>query len=163
FQIVNLNRMGMETPGGSSNMLASVLNYWTPTNPTNTMTGLGIAPSSSIMTSRWVEDGSFIRLQNVTLQWELPARWTDHFSMQHLADGAAAGLLSAQSVPADRSGSRDRLGRDRQLVHGRLEPAVLHSRLADSHGSAVRPDHYHPDQRLALRAGHVHAHRVERV
>src|SRR5205807_4264 len=84
FQIVNLNRMGMETPGGSSNMLASVLNYWTPTNPTNTMTGLGIAPSSSIMTSRWVEDGSFIRLQNVTLQWELPARWTDHFSMQHL-------------------------------------------------------------------------------
>ena len=93
FQIVNLNRMGMETPGGSSNMLTSVLNYWSPTNPTNSMTGIGIAPSSSIMTSRWVEDGSFIRLQNVTLQWELPARWAGHFSMQHLRF-----YLSAQNI-----------------------------------------------------------------
>jgi hypothetical protein len=93
FQVVNLNRLGMETPGGSSNMLASVLDYWSPTNPTNTMTGLGIAPSSSIMTSRWVEDGSFVRLQNVTVQWELPPRWSGHFGIQQVRT-----YLSAQNL-----------------------------------------------------------------
>ena len=93
FQVVNLNRLGMETPGGSSNMLTSVLNHWSPTNPTNTMTGIGIGPSSNIMTSRWVEDGSFVRLQNVTVQWELPARWSGHFGMQHLRF-----YLSAQNI-----------------------------------------------------------------
>ena len=67
FQVVNVSRAGMETPGGSSNMLTSVLNYWTPTNPTNAMTALNVSPFDGL-TSRWVEDGSFVRLQNVTVQ-----------------------------------------------------------------------------------------------
>jgi TonB-linked SusC/RagA family outer membrane protein len=74
FKIANLNRQGMETPGGDSNMLPSVLEYWSPTNPTNQMTGLGIGPFDG-MTSRWIEDGSFIRLQNVTVGWTLPRRF----------------------------------------------------------------------------------------
>ena len=48
FQVVNLNRLSLSTPGGSTNMLASVLNYWTPTNPTNDMTALGIGPASAV-------------------------------------------------------------------------------------------------------------------
>ena len=83
FQVVNLNRMGMETPGGSTNMLRSVLDYWTPSNPTNTMTGLGIGPNS-LMTSRWVEDGSFVRLQNVTLAWAVPQRFSTRLGMGQL-------------------------------------------------------------------------------
>jgi TonB-linked SusC/RagA family outer membrane protein len=71
FMVANLNRQGMETPGGDSNMLPSVLNYWSPTNPTNAMTALGIGPFDG-MTSRWLEDGSFVRLQNVTLGWNVP-------------------------------------------------------------------------------------------
>jgi hypothetical protein len=73
FQVVNLNRQSLETPGQNANQMRTVLNYWTPQNPTNAMTGLGIAPYDG-MTSRWVEDGSFVRLQNVTLGWELPSR-----------------------------------------------------------------------------------------
>ena len=83
FQVVNLNRMGMETPGGSTNMLRSVLDYWTPSNPANTMTGLGIGPNS-LMTSRWVEDGSFVRLQNVTLAWAVPQRFSTRLGMGQL-------------------------------------------------------------------------------
>ena len=48
------------------------------------MTGLGIGPSTSIMTSRWVEDGTFVRLQNVTLQWDVPERFSGHFGMRQL-------------------------------------------------------------------------------
>jgi TonB-linked SusC/RagA family outer membrane protein len=74
-KVVNLNRQGMETPGDNVNTLRSTLNYWSPTNPTNEMTGIGIGPFGS-MSSRWVEDGSFVRLQNVTLGWQVPERLT---------------------------------------------------------------------------------------
>jgi TonB-dependent starch-binding outer membrane protein SusC len=80
FKVVNLNRQGMETPGSSSNTLRSVLNYWTPSNPTMSMTALGQGPYSD-MTSRWIEDGSFVRLQNVTLAWTIPARYSGRLGL----------------------------------------------------------------------------------
>lgn len=83
FQVVNVNAMGMETPGGSSNMLRSVLNYWTPTNPTNTMTALNVSPNSNL-TSRFVEEGSFVRLQNVTAEWTVPRRFSGRLGMGDL-------------------------------------------------------------------------------
>ena len=83
FQVVNISRAGMETPGSSLNTLASVLSYWTPTNHTNTMTALNIGPYDA-MTSRWVEDGSFVRLQNVTIGWELPPQLSGRLGMRQL-------------------------------------------------------------------------------
>jgi TonB-linked SusC/RagA family outer membrane protein len=80
FKVVNLNRQGMETPGASSNQLTSVLNYWSPTNHTNSMTGLGIGPYPD-MTSRWIEDGLFVRLQNVTAAWTVPARFSSRVGL----------------------------------------------------------------------------------
>jgi TonB-linked SusC/RagA family outer membrane protein len=82
-KVVNLNRQGMETPGDNVNTLRSTLDYWSPTNPTNSMTGLGIGPFGS-MSSRWVEDGSFVRLQNVTLGWQVPQRLTARANMSNL-------------------------------------------------------------------------------
>jgi len=79
-KVVNLNRQGMETPGSDVNTLRSTLDYWSPTNPTNSMTGMGIGPFGS-MSSRWVEDGSFVRLQNVTLGWDVPPRLTSRANM----------------------------------------------------------------------------------
>src|SRR5207248_802710 len=83
--------------------------------------------------------------------------------LQRLAHRGARGLLHAHRLPRDRAGSEDRARWDRRLVHRRLEPAVLHPRLADPHRSAVRPNHHHTDQRLTLRAGQLHARPVERV
>lgn len=82
-KVVNLNRQGMETPGDNVNTLRNTLGYWTPTNPTNEMTGLGIGPFGS-MSSRWVEDGSFVRLQNVTLGWDVPTRLTSRANVSVL-------------------------------------------------------------------------------
>jgi TonB-linked SusC/RagA family outer membrane protein len=82
-KIVNLNRQGMETPGSDVNTLRSTLSYWTPTNPTNEMTALGVGPFGS-MSSRWVEDGSFVRLQNVTLSWDVPPRLSTKAGMANL-------------------------------------------------------------------------------
>jgi len=73
----------MSTPGGSTNMLPSVLSYWTSTNPTNTMTALNVGPNSNL-TSRWMEDGSFVRLQNVTLAWVVPRPLSSRLGMGQL-------------------------------------------------------------------------------
>jgi TonB-dependent starch-binding outer membrane protein SusC len=70
-ELVNLTRHSLSTPGGTGNQLAGTLDYWSPSNPDATMTGIGIGPYDG-MTSRWVEDGSFLRLQNVTLGVEVP-------------------------------------------------------------------------------------------
>lgn len=91
-KVVNLNRQGMETPGDNVNTLRSTLNYWSPTNPTNEMTGLGIGPYNA-MTSRWVEDGSFVRLQNVTLGWDVPQQLSARARL-----GSARLYLSGQNL-----------------------------------------------------------------
>ncbi|MFL5605688.1 MAG: hypothetical protein ACJ8AD_04510, partial [Gemmatimonadaceae bacterium] len=92
FMIANLNRQGMETPGGDTNMLPSVLDYWSPTNPTNAMTALGVGPFDG-MTSRWLEDGSFVRLQNVTVGWDVPERFTSR-----IGSGQSRLYLSGQNL-----------------------------------------------------------------
>jgi hypothetical protein len=82
-EVVNLNRQGMESPGASTNQLRRVLDYWSPENPTNSMTGLGIGGVDA-MTSRWIEDGSFIRVQNITLAYDVPARLTGRVGVGQL-------------------------------------------------------------------------------
>lgn len=82
-KVANLNRQGMETPGDATNTLRNTLNYWTPGSGIQNMTGIGIAPFNA-MTSRWVEDGSFVRLQNVTLTWAVPQRLAGRVNMSSL-------------------------------------------------------------------------------
>ncbi len=83
MKVVNLNRQGMETPGDNVNTLRKTLKYWTPGSGINDMTGVGIGPFNA-MTSRWVEDGSFVRLQNVTLGWDVPRRLSSRLNMSNL-------------------------------------------------------------------------------
>ena len=90
--VANLNRQGMETPGSSTNMTTAVLNYWTPSNPTNDMTALGVGPYDG-MTTRWLEDGSFVRLQNMTLGWDIPERYTTR-----IGAGKVRAYLSGQNL-----------------------------------------------------------------
>src|SRR5256886_17361018 len=45
------------------------------------MTALTVSPFDGL-TSRWVEDGSFVRLQNVTVQWDVPERLGARFGMR---------------------------------------------------------------------------------
>ena len=71
-------------------------------------------------------------------------------------DGDAGRLSHAGELSLDGERPEDRVGRDRQLVHGRLEPGVLHPRLADDLGGAERADHSDQrDERLEVRGGPV--------
>lgn len=65
--IFNLNKYEMESMTGVSNQSASVLDRWTPANPSNDMPRASSAGSPYQVTSHQVEDGSYIRLKNVQL------------------------------------------------------------------------------------------------
>jgi TonB-linked SusC/RagA family outer membrane protein len=70
-QVYNLIRYTFENPGGGRNLYAGVADRWTPTNPNNEYAGVlqgGRLPISD----RFMEDGSFVRLKNVTIGYTLP-------------------------------------------------------------------------------------------
>jgi hypothetical protein len=57
----------LESLTGIHNQSTAVLDRWTPTNPSNTIPRANPAGSPYQVTSRQVEDGSYIRLKNVQL------------------------------------------------------------------------------------------------
>lgn len=70
-QLYNLLRYSLEDPLGGRNLLAGVADRWTPTNPSNDFAGASQGGRLSY-SDRFVEDGSFLRLRNITLGYTLP-------------------------------------------------------------------------------------------
>src|SRR5687767_12794471 len=75
-QILNLGRRFFENVEGSQNQLSHVLNRWrSPSDPGN-----GVIPRANgsttgmnnAVSSRWVEDASYLRINNITLGYQLP-------------------------------------------------------------------------------------------
>lgn len=72
--ILNANRLIFESGWKSqTNQLASYANRWTPSNPTSD-TPRAAATGSEEYSSRVIEDGSFLRLKNVSLGYTIPSR-----------------------------------------------------------------------------------------
>ncbi len=75
--ILNIGRYLTERNDGLSTAL---LNRWTPTNENTNIPGhnqVGTRRNSS----RWVEDGSYIRIKNITLGYNLPSKVTESLSI----------------------------------------------------------------------------------
>ena len=70
--MLNFTRMELEWVNGKGNQMTTVLNRWTPTN-TDTDIPKASGTYSSITSTRWVEDGSYIRLRNISLGYNMPA------------------------------------------------------------------------------------------
>ena len=63
------------------------VNHWTPSNPSNVYSRATYnddAEGSNIPSSAWVEDGSFLKLKNVTIGYTLPIDLTKRFYMSKL-------------------------------------------------------------------------------
>jgi len=69
--VYNFTRMELDGLYGKSNTLADVLNRWTPEN-TNTDIPRANGTHAIASSTRWVEDGSFIRLKDLSLGYNLP-------------------------------------------------------------------------------------------
>ncbi|MBS9462888.1 TonB-dependent receptor [Flagellimonas sp. 389] len=66
--------------GETRNSLANVVNFWNGEGTSNTVQALGEAPGS--MSSRYIHDGSYIRLQNLSLGFNLPRPVLDRLKMK---------------------------------------------------------------------------------
>src|SRR6185437_8732709 len=81
-----LDALEVQTAGLSGlyqNQLASTANFWTPSNPNSNIPAPrgGLGNPNVVMSDRWLETASFLRLQNVRLGYSLPARWAKRVAM----------------------------------------------------------------------------------
>ena len=81
-EIANIQNFGLLDFSGNQ-MLELTLNRWTPENPSTiwprVASGVG-----NLFSDRVIEDGSFVRLQNVTIGYNLPKDVTDKLKINSL-------------------------------------------------------------------------------
>ena len=75
--ILNSNRFELESGNGLSNASVAMLDRWTPDNPSNEYARANRNADYLHMSDRYLEDGSYIRLQLVSLGYNLPASWLE--------------------------------------------------------------------------------------
>ena len=91
--IQNVNRMVFEgATTNFQNQFKTVKDRWTPENQTNTINRIGGAGIIAY-SSRTIEDGSFLRLKTVALNYTLPAKWLSAAKVR-----SARVYLSAQNL-----------------------------------------------------------------
>lgn len=96
-KILNLSRRFFENLEGTSNNLTTVLDRWRSSD----QPGNGIVPRANSRTTgqnnavstRWVEDGSFLRIQNITFGYQIPENIIGKIKLQ-----SARIYVSAQNL-----------------------------------------------------------------
>ncbi|NII28465.1 TonB-dependent receptor [Pseudoflavitalea sp. X16] len=86
--IYNANRITFEgNTNGRKNMnqYASYINRWTPENPTNENFRAGGEGVIGYHSSKYVEDGSYLRLKTLSLDYSLPTRYIKRLFMSSLS------------------------------------------------------------------------------
>jgi TonB-linked SusC/RagA family outer membrane protein len=84
--IYNQTRQIIESQSDPLNQSTRVLNHWTPTN-TNTDIPRPVRNDpngNNRFSNRWVEDGSYVRLKNLTVAYNFPTTLTKHAAIQNL-------------------------------------------------------------------------------
>lgn len=83
-EIVNFNRIQLESFDGYQNNSAVALERWTETNPTNEYPRANASPHGIIMSDVWVEDGSYARLKQVIFSYNLPKELLSKIKISNL-------------------------------------------------------------------------------
>jgi TonB-linked SusC/RagA family outer membrane protein len=71
--IMNFQRFESHNLNGQNNQSRDVLNRWTPTNPSNSIPRANIAGGQKIFSTFHMEDGSYLRVKNISLGYTLPS------------------------------------------------------------------------------------------
>jgi len=81
-QILNSNRFELESGNGLSNASVKLLDRWTPENPSNLYPRANRSADYLHMSTRYLEDGSYIRIKTLTLSYDLPDKLTKSIRMK---------------------------------------------------------------------------------
>jgi TonB-linked SusC/RagA family outer membrane protein len=90
-----LNALDYQIAGLSGlyqNQLASSANFWSPSNPNSNIPTprTGVANNNLVMSDRFLQSASFLRVQNVRLGFNLPAVWASRLKIDHIKVYASA-------------------------------------------------------------------------
>ncbi len=84
-QIFNATRIETEGLFDEGNQLTTTLNRWKTVGQVTNMPKADFGVNhNSLISSRYIEDGSFVRIKAVTLGYEIPKRITDNLKMSKL-------------------------------------------------------------------------------
>lgn len=72
-EIVNFNKFSLESFDGYKNNSTAALNRWTPDNPTNLYPRATTKTAGNILSDHYVEDGSYLRIKDITLSYTFSA------------------------------------------------------------------------------------------
>jgi TonB-linked SusC/RagA family outer membrane protein len=81
-KILNANRFELEYLNGTTNQDRDMLNRWTPTNTNTDIPRASTTRPANRISTRQIEDGSYLRLKNVQLAYNLPASVTKSIHVQ---------------------------------------------------------------------------------
>ncbi|WP_439582650.1 TonB-dependent receptor [Dyadobacter bucti] len=81
-QILNANRFELEYLNGTNNQDRDMLNRWTPTNTNTDIPRASTTRPANRISTRQIENGSYLRLKNVQLAYNLPASLTKPLHVQ---------------------------------------------------------------------------------
>src|SRR5690606_30941497 len=70
--LMNTNIYDLEGMKNLFNAGVSVMDRWTETNPSNSIPRAQGAPQNTSISTRYLEDGSFARLKNLSIGYTLP-------------------------------------------------------------------------------------------
>ncbi|MDR2622225.1 MAG: TonB-dependent receptor, partial [Dysgonamonadaceae bacterium] len=73
-KVYNKLRRHLSENNRTRNLSSDLLNAWTPENPSNETPRLGVFVSPNFLYSRYVEDGSFLKLRHITFGYTLPVQ-----------------------------------------------------------------------------------------
>lgn len=91
-QILNTNKQNLELFTGQQNASATALDRWTPTNPSQTIPRAKLDPAP-VFSDRFIEDGSFIRVKNITFGYSVPKALVNRIKL-----ASASIYVSAQNL-----------------------------------------------------------------
>lgn len=82
--ILNANRFELEYLNGTNNQDRDMLNRWTPTNTNTDIPRASTTRPANRISTRQIEDGSYLRLKNVQLAYNFPATVLKSLKIQSL-------------------------------------------------------------------------------
>jgi len=83
FNVLNYSIAGLS--GLYNNQLASASNFWTPTNSNSDIPTPRGGDNPNLKNSdRFIESGSFLRIQNVSIGYSLPSQWIKKIKLNRL-------------------------------------------------------------------------------
>ena len=83
-QLLNSNRFELESGNGLTNASTKLLDRWTPENPNNLYARANRNSDYLHMSTRYLENGSYVRVKTVTLSYDLPQSLMKKLKITHV-------------------------------------------------------------------------------